>query len=79
MTSPEEAMKWKNFDDDSRINKKLKPLSIDDIKKKAQEFIQNMGRRPQSKNMSSRPQSNYHSDNEGAEEGVGDAEMAQEE
>jgi hypothetical protein len=50
MTSPEEAMKWKNFDDDSRISNKHKPMSIDDIKKKAQEFIQGVGRRRQPKN-----------------------------
>ena len=71
-------MLLKNFDDNSRISKTIKPLSIDDIKKKAQEFIQNMGQRPQSRNMSSMPQSNYHTDNEGGEGGVDDAEMAQE-
>ena len=42
-------MKWKNFDADSRIKHRHKPMSIDDIKIKAQEFIQGVGRRRQPK------------------------------
>ena len=71
-------MKWKNFDKNSRIKQGHRPMSINDIKKKAQEFIQGVGRRRQPKNTQSRPQSNYQTDNDGGEGGVGDAEMAQE-
>ena len=53
-------------------------MSINDIKIKAQEFIQGVGRRRQPKNTQSRTQSNYQTDNDGGEDGVGDAEMAQE-